>query len=96
MLPQDDSAFQRIGLTIALIRYMQGFLDRQREGKAIYLINGSAPTCAAPLTVDLRELSIEKTYATDGGPKEESPSNRQGKPVTRRSTGPPPKCHRGT
>lgn len=57
MLPQDDSAFQRI-VDIALIRYMQGFLDRKPKETAIF-DQWFGPNSAAPLTVDLRELSIE-------------------------------------
>ncbi|MCT0203467.1 amino acid ABC transporter substrate-binding protein [Synechococcus sp. CS-603] len=71
MLPQDDSAFQRI-VDIALIRYMQGFLDRQTKETAIF-DQWFGPNSAAPLTVDLRELSIE-TMQLMVDLKEEAPA----------------------
>lgn len=57
MLPQDDSAFQRI-VDKALIRYMQGFISGSATETAIF-DRWFGPTSAAPLTQDLRELSIE-------------------------------------
>ncbi len=57
MLPQSDPAFQRI-VNMALIRYMQGFIAGQPRETAIF-DQWFGPGSAAPLTQDLRDLSIE-------------------------------------
>jgi len=57
MLPQNDSAFQRV-VDMALIRYMQGFLAGRAKETAIF-DQWFGPNTAAPLTKELRDLSIE-------------------------------------
>ena len=57
MMPQDDSSFQRI-VDMALIRYMQGFIAGKPTETAIF-DRWFGPRSAAPLTRELRDLSIE-------------------------------------
>jgi len=87
MVPQNDSSFQRI-VDMALIRYMQGFIAGRPKETAIF-DQWFGPNSAAPLTQDLRDLSIE-TMQLMVDLKEEVP------PVPAPGGRVPVDAHRGT
>ncbi|MCM1983025.1 amino acid ABC transporter substrate-binding protein [Lyngbya confervoides] len=57
MLPENHSDFQD-SVNLALVRYMQGFLEQKPEYQAVF-DRWFGPEGAAPMTRDLRNLSVE-------------------------------------